>query len=127
MPLHQQPECETGQPAKVTILGEREKEVSGQLDGPAGLSLRLILDSAVALGAAVKVEWGDTLLLGEVVRCQPASGRYSVLLHLEHSLLHTADLARLAAKLLEQAAGVPAEQRAASDHPASRLNQPRTA
>jgi hypothetical protein len=64
--------------------------------------MRLLLDRAIPQGAVLKVEWGDTLVLGEVCQCGPAGEQFLVGLKLEHSLLDTEQLARLARMLLEQ-------------------------
>jgi hypothetical protein len=77
------------------------------------------------VGTAVKAECNDTLLLGEVCHCQPANGQYAVGLKLEHSLLDTAELARLAERLLEEGLGaVPKQRRPGRDR--RRLNPPAT-
>lgn len=94
--------CETGQPVRVTLLGASELDCLGQVASLSGASMRLLLDRDVPQGAAVSVEWGDTLVLGEVCHCAPAGEQFSVGLTLEHSLLHTEQLARLARTLLEQ-------------------------
>jgi hypothetical protein len=42
-----------------------------------GSGLQLRLPIAVPCGTAVKIEGGDTLMLGEVCRCEPAGGAYT--------------------------------------------------
>ena len=85
---NQQLRCETGQPVKVTLLEAGRLECIGEAASLSGRVMRLLLDRAVPPGAALKVEWDDTLVLGEVCHCGPAGDRYSVGLMLEHSLLH---------------------------------------
>jgi hypothetical protein len=108
MAANQQVKCETGQPARVTLLGASEVDCLGQVASVSGASMRLLLDRAVPHGAAVRVEWDDTLVLGEVCDCGAAGAQFSVGLNLEHSLLHTEQLARLARTLLEQTPKAPA-------------------
>jgi hypothetical protein len=42
----------------------------------------LLIASRVSVGAAVKVEWSHTLLLGEVVYCRPEGEGYAIGLEL---------------------------------------------
>jgi hypothetical protein len=62
----------------------------------------LLIDREVPLGAAVKVEWSQTLLLGEVCYCRPEGEGFVVGLQLEHALYTTAELARLARRLVDE-------------------------
>ena len=92
----------------MTTLGKAGAELPGEVVSLSGSALHLLVDAPVEVGAAVKAECRDTLMLGEVCRCQPSNGQYAVDLKLEHSLLHTAELATLARQLLEGApSGAP--------------------
>jgi len=76
-------------------------------------ALHVLLDTPMEVGTAVKAECNDTLMLAEVCHCLPANGHYAVGLKLEHSLLHTAQLGRLAQRLLEEIRGTdPGRSRA---------------
>ncbi|MEK7406438.1 MAG: PilZ domain-containing protein [Acidobacteriota bacterium] len=90
---------EGGCPVQVSILGEAETKLAGQLSDFSAGGLRLLVERPVPEGAAVKVEFGETLLLGEVSYCRPAEGGYAVGLELEHSLACTEELVRLAREL----------------------------
>jgi hypothetical protein len=105
--LQQQPRCSGGQRITVTTIGKAGAGLPGEVVSLTGSALRLRVDSPIEVGSAVKAECEDTLMLGEVCRCQPSNGHYAVDLKLEHSLLHTAELARLARRLLEDAPGGP--------------------
>jgi hypothetical protein len=60
------------------------------------------IDARVSIGAAVKVEWSDTLLLGEVCYCRPEGKGFAIGLRLEHAVYNTSELARLAKRLLDE-------------------------
>jgi len=55
----------------------------------------------------LKIEWNQILLLGDVCYCQPAERGFAIGLQLEHALLHTGELARLAQALLGEAQPSP--------------------
>lgn len=101
MELRREPRFETTQPVRLTVLGERQTELYGNVVNLSGTGMRLIVNGAIRQGAAVKLEL-ERLLLGEVCYCEPMGGDYAVGLNLEHSLVHTQELAHLAAKLLGQ-------------------------
>ncbi len=86
-------------PVQVSVLGEATAKLAGQLSNFSAGGLRLLVECPVPEGAAVKVEFGETLLLGEVRYCRPAEGGYAVGLELEHTLACTDELARLAREL----------------------------
>lgn len=65
-----------------------------------GRGAGVIADAAIEVNAAVRVELGDRMLLGEVCYCARDEGRYRIGIQLRHSLTHLADLARLRARLL---------------------------
>ena len=69
--------------------------------------MQLLMDTRLDPGTAIKVEWEDTMVLGEVFSCEPSNGRCAVGVRLEHSVLHTTDLARLARALAEPGYGTP--------------------
>ena len=82
--------------ARIRILGESARSLTGLVVGMDRRSLTLRLASSVAEGAAVQIETGDTLLLGEVCHSADGVARIKVL----HSLHSLAELARLNRRLL---------------------------
>ena len=86
-------------PVQVSILGKTEATFAGYLSNFSAGGLRLLVERPVPEGAAVKVEFGETLLLGEVRYCRREEGGYAVGLELEHSLACTEELVRLAREL----------------------------
>jgi hypothetical protein len=104
MDLRSQLRLEADEPVHVTVLGESETKLLGCITNYSAHGMGLVIDSPVSIGAAVKVEWSNTLLLGEVCYCQPAGEGFAIGLQLEHALYNTAELARLAKRLLDEAA-----------------------
>ncbi len=90
----------------MTVLGILgDPSVAGCVIDMSGSGLRVTLALPIPCGAPVKVEAGDMLMLGEVVRCEamegePAGTMYAVGVHLSHSLAALSDLGRLNRALL---------------------------
>jgi hypothetical protein len=57
--------------------------------------MALLLPSPVPAGSAIKIECGDTLVLGEVSYCIPREGAYRAGLVIKHRLAGLAELHRL--------------------------------
>jgi len=97
----------------MTALGEPGAELPAEVVSLTGAALQVLVDTPMEVGTPVKAECNDTLMLGEVCHCQPLNGQYAVGLKLEHSLLHTAELARLAERLLDESRAAGLGQRRA--------------
>jgi hypothetical protein len=102
MDLRSQLRLEADEPVHVTVLGECEAHLLGRITNYSPNGMGLVIDTSVSIGAAVKVEWSNTLLLGEVCYCRPAGEGFAIGLLLEHALYNTAELARLAKRLLDE-------------------------
>src|SRR5215470_11438902 len=87
---------------QLTVLGGRERRFEGRIKAYSAYGLRLLSPEAVALGAPMKLEWSNTLLLGEVCYCESCEGQFEIGLSLEHALFNTLELARLAQRLLDE-------------------------
>ncbi len=87
-------------PAKVTVLGEAKRQIEGRAAGLSGRGLNLVLKEAAPAGTALMVEWEDSEVLGDVVSCESCDGGFAVTLQIEHALVGTRELARLASRLL---------------------------
>lgn len=85
---------------KVTLLGNVEASFPGRAMNLSGKGMRLEIGRPLAPGSPVKVEAGDTLMLGEVMYCQAQAQGFAIGVALEQALYDVADLARLAARLL---------------------------
>ena len=102
MDLRSQLRLEADEPVHVTVLGECEAQLLGRITNYSTNGMALVIDARVSVGTAVKVEWSNTLLLGEVCYCRPVKEGYAIGLLLEHALYNTAELARLAKRLLDE-------------------------
>ncbi len=117
MERRSEPRVEADQPVQVTVLGSEEGAFSGRIGNLSGRGMRLLLDRSVPLDAAVRVEWNDTLALGEVCYAKRHGDVWAVGLMLEHSLPQLAELDRLIHSILgeespsEQPAEVPSRAR----------------
>ena len=99
---HRRPALTKGDQVHLTALGRSEAEFLGQITYCSALSIRFLADQALKRGGAVKLEWRNILLLGEVQDCQREGNGFEIGLNLEHALYHTEELARLARRLLAQ-------------------------
>jgi hypothetical protein len=103
MELRSQPRLEIDEPVHVTVLGESETRFLGRIANYSGNGIGLFAEGPALEGSALKVEWRDTLLLGEVRYCRPEGEGYAIGLDVEHALYHTEELARLARRILDEA------------------------
>jgi hypothetical protein len=95
-----EPRIDVAQTVRLTTLGEQSQELPAQIANLSGTGLRLLVDRHIPTGVTLRIEWDQILLLGEVCYCQSVDGGYAIGVELEHALLHTRDLARLARELL---------------------------
>ena len=72
MDLRSQLRLEADEPVHVTVLGECETTLLGRITNYSANGMAMEIDAKVSIGTAVKVEWSNTLLLGEVCYCRPA-------------------------------------------------------
>src|SRR5512143_989275 len=86
-------------PARISVLGDTQREIRGSADKMFGQGLCLTVEEPLAPGTAVMVEWDDTEVLGEISSCEQTSGGFTVGMTLRHALLGTKELARLAHRL----------------------------
>ncbi len=99
MERRSEPRLTTDEPAIVTQLDQRRLH-TGLMVEISGNSLTMKLPTAIASGTPVKVDAWDLLMLGEVVRCEPAGDGFRVALTLRHSLRDLHALEKLTQGLL---------------------------
>jgi hypothetical protein len=99
----QEARTETDQPVTVTLLGNSDLCFSARLADWSGKGACLEADRDMPVGSLLKIETGDTLLLGEVVYSRKIAGGFRVGAAIEHALYHTCELEVLARKLLGDA------------------------
>lgn len=109
MERRREPRLAANEPVIVSELGHGGSYPHGGLIVEiSGTSLTIKLPSAVGIGTAVKVEAWDRLMLGEVVRCEPAGEGFRLALKLSHSLRGLLALEKLSHALTgERAAPIP--------------------
>ncbi len=86
----------------VTDLEQPEIAMHGRLANFSAKGSRLILQLYVKPGTMVKVEWGGTVLLGEIMYCSPRNGEFAAGLELEDALYETEALSVAADSELPQ-------------------------
>ena len=84
---------EIDQSVRVTIFGEPDIQLPARIKNVSPRGVGLELQGPVAVGAALKIELDDALLLGEVIYCREDEASYYVGVELEHSLCGLRDLA----------------------------------
>jgi hypothetical protein len=105
------PRFPSAQAVLVTLLDAGSDNLDARIENISGTGARLLLSRPIACGALLKLEWEDTLLLGEVCYCQPLEGGdFAAGLQLQHALLQTGELARLSRRLLCEDKAAPARQ-----------------
>lgn len=77
--------------------------------------MRFMADRAAKPDTALKIEFGDTMLLAEVVHCSPSGEKYVLGVRVDHVLSSLSDLLRLQNALLEMQ-GSPREPSVQRDH-----------
>ena len=80
---------------KVTVLGSEGLELPGELVNLSGKGAALLLDRALPLDAAVRIDIDDAVLLGEVRWCRGEGAVFTVGLSVEHWLPNLKELARM--------------------------------
>jgi hypothetical protein len=86
MERRREPRVATKERVIVTELGPGRRPHVGLIVEVSGRSLTLKLVSAIACGVPVQVETTNILMLGEVMRCEPADDGFRLALTLRHSL-----------------------------------------
>jgi hypothetical protein len=84
---------ETEQPVRVTIFGEPDIHLPACIKNVSARGVGLELYGPVAVGAPLKIELDDALLLGEVIYCRDDGASFYVGVELEHSLCGLRELA----------------------------------
>ena len=80
-----------------------------------GSGLQLRVPMPVACGTPVKIDGKNTLMLGEVCRCEPEEGAYTVGVQLSHTLPSLMELELLKRALIGEGRG-PKVESASESH-----------
>jgi hypothetical protein len=90
------------QPVELTVLGETPRRLPAIVKDASGRGLRVEVREAVALGAAVKIQLEDSILLGEAMYCRRAEDGYFVGIRLAEILRGLAELGRVTREFSEE-------------------------
>lgn len=86
----------------LTVLSDPERRVSAMIKNVSGRGLGIFSPERVASGAAVKIEFGDSIFLGEAMYCKAMEGAWFVGIELTEVLSGLAALSRMAEEFSEQ-------------------------
>jgi hypothetical protein len=95
MEQRREPRFRTGQTITLTLLGDKDTEVSARITNYSANGLGLELPFAVTPGTAVKITLEDAIMLGELVYSHPQGKLHYAGLHLEQTMTGLAELARI--------------------------------
>jgi hypothetical protein len=90
------PRVPTEQPVSLTVLSDPEIRMLSTVKDASGRGLGLLCPQSVPSGAALKIEFGDTLFLGEAMYCETSETGYLVGVELTQVLSGLAALSRMA-------------------------------
>jgi hypothetical protein len=92
----------TDQPVSLTVLGDPEMRLTAVVKNASGRGLGLISPESVPSGAAVKIEVGDSIFLGEAMYCKAMENGYYLGIELSEVLSGLAALSRMAQEFNDQ-------------------------
>jgi hypothetical protein len=92
----------TDQPVSLTVLGDLETRLTAVVKNASGRGLGLISPASVPSGAAVKIEVGDSIFLGEAMYCKATEDGYYLGIELTEVLSGLAALSRMAQEFNDQ-------------------------
>src|SRR5580700_11246764 len=84
------------QPVSLTVLGDPETRLTAIVKNASGRGLGLISPESVPSGAAVKIEAGDCIFLGEAMYCKAMDDGYYLGIELTEVLSGLAALSHMA-------------------------------
>ncbi len=86
------PRCETEQEVRVLCLEQSNEAFAGRLKNFSSYGVRLNCPKSLSAGSLIKVEWGEAILLGEVVYCQSQGDEFVAGVEVEE-IVYRAELA----------------------------------
>ena len=99
-----------GQPLKVSLLASRE-QVDGHIENLRGRVATIILERPVAAGAALRMDFDDCMILGEVWSSESDGRGYSITLEVRDAIPRVSDLNRLVSAVMAGGRGAVVEER----------------
>jgi len=73
----------------VTCLADSTRPIKGRLANLSAHGLSIILKSELPVGTLLKVEWGSTEFVGELIYCQPYGSEFLLGLNVETPVYDT--------------------------------------
>src|SRR4051794_7756103 len=95
MNKRREPRLQADQPVKVTLFGQPDVRMSARIKNVSGRGIGLECDRPLAIGAALKIELEDALLLAEVIYCRPDKTTFYVGAEIEQALNGLSELSRM--------------------------------
>jgi hypothetical protein len=83
------------QQVKITQLEHPYCSFMGTLTNFSAYGVGLLLKQDLPIGCLVKLEWGNTILLGELIYCQPSGNEFVAGLEVEDIVYKSAQLRRI--------------------------------
>jgi len=105
MNQRREPRFEVEQEFTITIFGEPDIRLPARLRNFSPRGIGLEMQVPVAAGSALKLEFNDTLLLGEVIYCRDDGDSFYVGVELEHALYGLGELASALGSYTEPSSG----------------------
>ncbi|HAX42829.1 MAG TPA: hypothetical protein DCY80_09780 [Solibacterales bacterium] len=102
MDRRRHPRFPVNTPVRLTTLLGEAVTADARLEQLSGAGARIVSPIALPAGTPLRLDLPDTLLLGECVHCQPDGDRFSLGVHLEHSLGCLGELRRLMSALVRE-------------------------
>jgi hypothetical protein len=91
-----EPRYDLNQPVTITVLGVQEIRMSGRMANVSGRGMQLLTEAPLPYNSAVKVDWDDLLVLGEVIYSEQKNpGAFVSGLQLQEALTNLQELAKL--------------------------------
>lgn len=90
------------QSVRLTVLGDVETHLIATTKNVSGHGLGLVSSEPIPTGAAVKIEFEDSIFLGEAMYCKPVEGGYFLGIELTEVLSGLAALSRMAQEFAAQ-------------------------
>jgi len=101
-----EPRFRVDQRVTVTVLGDVERGIDGRIVNVSAKGVCVDVDQPLSAGSAIKIEFADMLVLGEVVYGRTLAGHFHIGVALKEILYHSAELAALLDRLLGRSPAV---------------------
>ena len=101
------------QPVRVTVL-ESKQLLRAQIVEMKNRAATLRVEEPVAQQAPIRLDFDDSVILGEVVHCVPEGASFLVSLEVVEAIASLSDLARLVSAVMENGSAVAPERAATS-------------